>query len=149
MYTMSDNSRKEVLKHFAKRQAYMDDRIKYGIETNRKGIATLTFQDPEGKPLSGIKVKVKQKTHDFKFGANLFMLEEFDSKEQNDMYKQYYAELFNIATLPFYWADLEPEQGKPRFAKDSPKIYRRPAPDLCLEYCETNNIMPKAHCLNY
>ena len=149
MYTMSDNSRKEVLKHFAKRQAYMDDRIKYGIETNRKGIATLTFKDSEDKPLSGIKVKVKQKTHDFKFGANLFMLEEFNSKEQNDMYKQYYAKLFNIATLPFYWKDLEPEQGKPRFAKDSPKIYRRPAPDLCLEYCEANNIMPKAHCLNY
>ncbi len=146
---MSDANRKDVLKAFARHQAYMDDRIKSGIETNRKGFMSLNFQDKDGKPLSGVKVKVKQKTHDFKFGANLFMLEEFDSKEQNDMYKKYYADLFNIATLPFYWVDLEPEQGKPRFAKDSPKIYRRPAPDLCLEYCEANNIMPKAHCLNY
>lgn len=146
---MSDTDRKDVLKTFAKRQAFMDDRIKYGIETNRKGFATLTFQDADDKPLSGVKVKVKQKTHDFKFGANLFMLDEFESKEQNDMYKKYYADLFNIATLPFYWSDLEPEQGKPRYEKNSPRIYRRPPPDLCLEWCEANNIMPKAHCLNY
>ena len=44
---------------------------------------------------------------------------------------------------------LEPEQGKPRYGKNSPRIYRRPPPDLCLEWCEANNIMPKAHCLNY
>ena len=40
---------------------------------------------------------------------------------------------FNLATVPFYWNTLEPEYGKPRYAKDSVKIYRRPAPDLCME----------------
>ena len=47
-----------------------------------------------------------------------------------------FKEYFNLATVPFYWNSLEPQENKPRFEKDSEKIYRRPAPDLCLEYCE-------------
>ncbi len=142
-------NRKEVLKPFEKKQAYMEDRIRHGIEMNRKGFATLRFTTPDNQPVKDVHVEVKQKTHDFKYGANLFMLDEFKSPEQNEAYKKLFADAFNIATLPFYWSDLEPEQGKPRFAKDSPKVYRRPAPDLCLEYCEANGIQPKAHCLNY
>lgn len=61
------------------------------------------------------------------------MLDQFSSPEQNKAYREMFTGLFNIATLPFYWSDLEPEQGRPRFAKDSPNIYRRPAIDLCLE----------------
>ena len=61
------------------------------------------------------------------------------------MFKEY----FNLATVPFYWKDLEPEDGKPRYDKNSYKIYRRPAPDLCMDYCEQNGIMPKLHCLVY
>ena len=33
--------------------------------------------------------------------------------------------------------------------KNSPKVYRRPAPDLCLEFCNAHGIEPKLHCLNY
>jgi GH35 family endo-1,4-beta-xylanase len=141
--------RKTVLEPFEKKRAYMEDRIQHGIEMNRKGFAKLRFTTPDNQPVKGVHVDVEQKTHDFKYGANLFMLDEFKSPEQNEAYKNLFAEAFNIATLPFYWSDLEPEQGKPRFAKDSPKVYRRPAPDLCLEYCEANGIQPKAHCLNY
>lgn len=143
------SSRKDVLKPFEEKQDLLKDRVASGIEANRKGLAVLHFTDAEGKPVTGVHVKVRQKTHDFKYGANLFMLEEFNTPEQNEKYRKMFADAFNIATLPFYWSDLEPEQGKPRFAKDSPKIYRRPAPDLCLEYCESNGIEPKAHCLNY
>jgi GH35 family endo-1,4-beta-xylanase len=77
------------------------------------------------------------------------MLDELETAEKNELYKKYFKEGFNAATLPFYWSDLEPEQGKPRFAKDSKKIYRRPAPDLCLEFCEENGITPRGHCLTY
>ncbi|NLF61278.1 MAG: hypothetical protein GX574_09020 [Lentisphaerae bacterium] len=141
--------RQKVLAPFERQRAYMEDRIEHGIEMNRKGFAKLRFSTPDKQPLQNVQVELKQKTHDFKYGANLFMLDEFKEKEQNDEYKRLFAEAFNIATLPFYWDTLEPEQGKPRFAKDSPKVYRRPTPDLCLEYCEANNIQPKAHCLNY
>ena len=143
------SSRKDVLRPFEEKKDYMKDRIDSGIEANRKGFAFLKLTDEKGDAVKNAEVKITQKTHDFKCGANLFMLEEFRKKEQNEKYKKYFADAFNIATLPFYWNTLEPEQGKPRFAKDSPKIYRRPAPDLCLEFCEANGIEPKAHCLNY
>ena len=143
------NRREQVLKPFIEQADYMNDRVKSGIEANRKGWAKLSFVDAEGKPVSGVTVEAKPKTHDFRSGANLFMLDELESAEKNAEYKRLFADAFNIATLPFYWSDLEPEPGKPRFSKDSPRVYRRPAPDLCLEYCREHGIEPKAHCLNY
>ena len=127
----------------------IDSRIKNGIEKNRKGKKTLYFKDDSGAPLAFCKVNIKQKTHDFKYGANIFMLDEFERGEDNEQYRRLFKEYFNLATIPFYWNTLEPEEGKSRFSKDSPKIYRRPAPDLCMEYCEQNNIAPKLHCLYY
>lgn len=141
-------NRNDVLKPFENERGLMESRIQSGIE-GRKSSALLHVVDETGKPVSWIHAEIRQKSHEFKYGANLFMLEEFPEQEQNEAYKKIFAESFNIATLPFYWRDLEPEPGKLRFAKDSPKVYRRPAPDLCLEYCESNGIMPKAHCLNY
>ena len=143
------NRREEVLRPFVEQADYLNERVSTGIELNRKGWAELSFVDREGKPVKGVTVEARQATHDFKTGANLFMLEELETPEKNAEYKRLFADAFNLATLPFYWRDLEPEQGKPRFAKDSPKVYRRPAPDLCLEYCEANGIEPKCHCLNY
>ena len=40
---------------------------------------------------------------------------------------------------------MEPEDGKPRFAKDSPYVYRRPSTDALVEFCEANGITPKGH----
>ncbi len=145
---MSDRA-KRVLEPFEENRAYMEDRIASGIEANRKGLGKLKFVDGEGNPVTGVHAEIRQKTHDFRFGANLFMLDELETEEKNTAYQERFCELFNLATLPFYWCDLEPEQGKPRFEKDSPKIYRRPAPDLCLEFCEKKGIEPKLHCLNY
>ena len=143
------NRREEVLRPFVEQADYLNERVSTGIEMNRKGWAELSFVDREGKPVKGVTVEARQATHDFRTGANLFMLEELETPEKNAEYKRLFADAFNLATLPFYWRDLEPEQGKPRFAKDSPKVYRRPAPDLCLEYCEKHGIEPKCHCLNY
>lgn len=142
-------SRRNVLKPFEEKRSYMEDRISSGIESARKGFVLLDFIDENKRPVTGVKVKVTQKSHDFKNGANLFLLDELPSAEENERYKALFADVFNIATLPFYWDTLEPEQGRPRFAKESQKIYRRPAPDLCLEFCEKHGIEPKAHCLNY
>ena len=139
-----------VLDLFRLSAAETDARVKAGVEANRKGTLMLVFKDANGKPCETTHVKIRQKKHDFKYGANLFMLDEIvDSAEKNELYKERFAAAFNLATLPFYWKDLEPEEGKPRYAKDSPRVYRRPAPDLCLEWCEAHGIEPKAHCLNY
>jgi len=140
--------RENVFRMFEKHKEYMDDRVKSGIELYRKGFAEIKIVDCNNNPVNA-QIEIKQKTHEFKYGANIFMLDEFENQEKNVIYREKFAEAFNIATLPFYWNDLEPEEGKPRFRKDSPKIYRRPAIDLCLEYCEEKGIEPKAHCLNY
>lgn len=141
--------REEILKNFVKYREETEERVKNGIEQNRKGFAKVTVKDRDGNTVSGVKIRVEQKKHEFLHGANLFMLDELETEEKNETYKDLFREAFNEATLPFYWSDLEPVEGKPRFSKDSPKIYRRPAPDLCLEYCEKYGITPKAHCLTY
>ena len=41
----------------------------------------------DGNNVSGVKISVKQKSHEFKFGANLFMLDEFENEEKNELYK--------------------------------------------------------------
>ena len=59
-------------------------RINEGIERNRKGYFKVTVTDGEGKPVEAT-VKVKQKSHEFRFGCNMFMLDEIpDSKEKNE-----------------------------------------------------------------
>ena len=124
-------------------------RIEKGIEQNRKGDCRVRLIDKDGKPLSGARVKVKQSSHEFRYGANIFMLDEFGDEALNKTYRDAFHQYFNLATVPFYWNTLEPERGKPRYAADSEKIYRRPAPDLCLEYCEEKGIDAKLHCLVY
>lgn len=144
-------TRKEsVLRFFDQEDAYIQTRIESGIELNRKGDATIVLKSQNGEPLpADITVEAKQRSHEFKFGANLFMLDEFPTEEKNAIYREKFPEIFNLATLPFYWSTLEPEMGKPRYAKDSPRIYRRPPIDLCIDYCKEKGIEPKCHCLNY
>ncbi len=137
------------LKYFNEQKDYMDTRVKSGIELYRKGDAKITVKNADGSPIKGAKISAVQKTHEFKYGANIFMLDEFECEEKNKEYRECFAKEFNLATIPFYWSDLEPERGKPRFAVDSPKIYRRPATDLCVNYCLEKGIEPKCHCLNY
>lgn len=141
--------REEVFKYFKKYEDETNDRIQNGIEQNKKGFARICVTDKDGAPVKGVKLQISQKRHEFLYGANLFMLDELETEAKNDKYKESFKNIFNAATLPFYWDALEPEEGKPRFGKDSVKIYRRPVPDLCLEYCEQNGITPKEHCLTY
>lgn len=138
----------KLLEQFEKYKDYTEDRINLGIEKNRKGFAHITIKDENGNLLNG-RIKVKQKNHAFRFGANIFMLDQLESEDKNNLYKEYFKELFNMATLPFYWNDLEPEKGKLRYSKDSVNIYRRPAIDKCMEFCQENNIEPREHALAY
>ena len=143
------SERREILDLFEQQATEWEKRAADGIERYRKGDAKLTVTDEKGSPIPNARVRVTQKSHEFRFGANIFMLDELESAEKNEAYKQYFADVFNMATLPFYWDALEPERGKPRYSKDSPKVYRRPAPDLCLDFCEAHGIEPREHALAY
>lgn len=113
------------LRYYNERSAASRLREECGIELNRKGDAVITISVPEGQPMpENITLEVEQKNHEFRFGANLFMLDELETPEKNAIYRRKFPEIFNLATLPFYWNTLEPQQGNPRFAADSPKIYR-------------------------
>ena len=134
------NDRKKVLELFEQQEESTNERIKEGIEKYRKGNAEIVVTDKSGNPIPNAAIKVKQKTHEFRFGANLFMLDELETDDKNAKYKKYFADIFNMATLPFYWNTLEPDRNNPRYNKNSPKVYRRPAPDLCIEFCEKHGI---------
>lgn len=143
------NDRRKVLDLFNEQEASWKQRAADGIERYRKGDGRITVTDENGEPIANAKIKLTQTSHEFRFGANIFMLDELETEEKNEKYKKYFAELFNMATLPFYWDTLEPECGKPRYAKDSPKVYRRPPIDLCIEFCEKHGIEPREHALAY
>jgi len=134
---------------YEKNKVEVDCVIDEGIEKHRKGYCKLRLFDKMGNPIANRSVTIRQKTHDFKYGANIFMLDEFEDEQDNAAYRTFFKEHFNLATVPFYWDALEPVEGKPRYDKNSEKIYRRPAPDLCVAYCEENGLLPKLHCLVY
>lgn len=143
------NDRKNVLDLFDEQEAFWKQKVSDGIECYRKGNGTVIVTNKDGAPISNAKIKLRQKNHEFRFGANLFMLDELETTQKNEAYKKAFADVFNMATLPFYWDALEPERGKPRYDKNSPKVYRRPSPDLCIEFCEKHRIEPREHALAY
>ncbi|MDA3797705.1 MAG: endo-1,4-beta-xylanase [Kiritimatiellae bacterium] len=123
----------------------INSRIEAGIEQNRKGFGKIILTDANGDAVEGATIKFKQKKHEFQFGCNAFMFNQFPEAEQNAQYEEVFSDIFNLAVVPFYWADLEPEQGTQRFGSDSKPIYRRPPPDDVLDFCERKNITPKGH----
>lgn len=141
------SEREKILEHF--RNPEVRAMLQDNIEKYRKGNGTVTVLDAEGKPVAGASVKLVHKKHECKFGANLFMLEEFETPEKNALYKNYFSQVFTMATLPFYWSATEPEKGHLRYEKESAPMYRRPPIDLCMEFCEEMGIEPREHALAY
>lgn len=89
------------------------------IPSNRRSTVGLKIKDKEGKPLSGIKADIKLVNHEFLFGCNAFevgpylMSPEGEKKEFFRDRVNKWLDLFNFATVPFYWGGFEPEEGKP------------------------------------
>nr|QQZ02673.1 1,4-beta-xylanase [uncultured microorganism] len=124
-------------------------RIEQDTERYRKADAVIHVVDAQGQPIRDARVRAEQQTHEFLFGCNLFVLGQLDTPELNAKYEKAFTRIFNFATLPFYWGDLEPEQGKPRFADGSSTIWRRPPPDLLLQWCKAHDVTAKGHALLY
>lgn len=127
--------------------AAVETRIRDDIEQHRKGDFTLRLVDSRGKPLRNAALRIEQTGHEFLFGCNAFMVDGYDTPAKNEAYETAFAKLFNFASVPFYWKDLEPQPGQLRFAANSLKIYRRPPPDAVLEFCQRHGLTPKGHTL--
>ncbi|HPO16786.1 MAG TPA: endo-1,4-beta-xylanase [Candidatus Hydrogenedentes bacterium] len=107
------------------------------IDTFRKGDVTIVVKDEAGNVVSGAAVSVEQTNHDFLFGANFCGYQTFDTAEKNALYEQRFKELFNYATVPFYWSLIEPVQGQPDYART----------DSMVNWCVANAIRVKGHAL--
>ena len=133
-------------------------RIDADIEKYRKADGEIILKDI--RPNS--KVKIEQISHEFIFGAHIFNFNQLGKTEWNERYKRLYGELFNSATVPFYWKEFELEQGKPRFAteyRDTEEFWnnckdpydqphwRRPSTDQLVEFCEQKGIRAHGHVL--
>jgi GH35 family endo-1,4-beta-xylanase len=140
---------KYLLEHFDKLSEFVEPMIDAEIERNRKGLFCIKVLDKSGAPVKGARVRARLKKHEFKFGCAAFLLDQFPDERRNSLYRELFADTFNYAVVPLYWDTLEPEEGHPRFDKNSKNVYRRPALDLIKEYCKENGIGMKGHCLMY
>ena len=83
--------------------------------SHRKVNKRIRFTDKGGNPLSNREISVKQKDHKFLFGCGGFDFMPFvmEGSEEFKQVTDAWLEIFNYATLPFYWGNYEPEEGKP------------------------------------
>ena len=82
---------------------------------HRKVSKTVTFKDGVGNPLSNAEISVKQKNHEFLFGCGGFDFIPYvmSNGEKNKAVADSWLEIFNYATLPFYWGGYEQKEGEP------------------------------------
>lgn len=93
---------------------------------HRTARAVVTVAGPDGRPLTDTPVSVAQRRHAFVFGNIGFDLIPLANGEDDfarnifggasgnlQRLADLYLELFNTATLPFYWRGFEPERGRP------------------------------------
>lgn len=119
---------------------------------------------------AGAEVKVEQVSHAFLFGSHIFNFDQLGRDDWNDVYKATFTNLWNAATVGFYWNAYEPERGSTRFANGprdgaafwntqaakSPEEkgkafveWRRPAPDPILDFCDAHGISVHGHTMIY
>ena len=119
------------------------EKAEQNIEKHRKGRADITFVDKDGTPLSGVKVTVKQTSHDFLFGNIIFpvvgVLGKFEDIDvyRPELFKKRFKDVFNMAVFPFYWASYEKDAGRVKWDRIKP----------ILQWCERNGITAKSHTL--
>jgi GH35 family endo-1,4-beta-xylanase len=105
------------------------------IETARMGELSLRFVDAAGQPLEGVEVEAVQTSSDFRFGCNIYLWGRVESPAGEKAYRQRFCQVFNYATLPFYWWVYEPEPGRTQ-AKRIEQI---------AAWCRAHGITPKGH----
>lgn len=86
-------------------------RIDADIEKYRKSDAEVKLENPDTNSF----VKIEQIKSEFNFGAPAFYFNRAGDKYRNEAYRNLWGDLFNQATIPFYWKFFELKDGKPRF----------------------------------
>jgi GH35 family endo-1,4-beta-xylanase len=87
------------------------------IDRYRKGDAVVIVVDGAGKPVADATVTVQQTRHAFLFGCNIFLWGRAGGPRLEAAYRSRFTEVFNFATLPFYWWAYEPRRGQTGHAR--------------------------------
>lgn len=88
---------------------------------HRKATKSIRLVDAAGQPAANREVSIRLTKHQFLFGCGIFDVIPLTNRmvpedrlaflqEKVDLF----LDVFNFATLPFYWAMFEPERGNPR-----------------------------------
>lgn len=105
------------------------------IEKHRKADVTVSVVDGSDKPVPGATITVEQTRHAFLFGSNIFKWGNIPDPRAQTAYRERFAELLNYATLPFYWANYEPQQGEPAHSRT----------EAAARWCKEHGIATKGH----
>ena len=87
------------------------------IQAIRTGELRVVVRDADGKPVPGADVRVEMTRSEFLFGCNIYILNPANTQPWQIAYQKEFADLFNYATLPFYYGSFEPERGKPQYER--------------------------------
>lgn len=106
--------------------------IKNKVPAHRLAKCILRVTDQEGRPLADTALSLKQVNHEFLFGCGAFDVVPYATEmsderlpftnaplENREFLKERvekWLDLYNYGTLPFYWGNFEPEEGKPETA---------------------------------
>ncbi|QSB17155.1 endo-1,4-beta-xylanase [Natronosporangium hydrolyticum] len=108
------------------------------IAEHRTAGVTLTVT-ADGAPLAGREVTVAQRSHAFRFGCTGFEFIPLANGEPDsaalEPVAERWLELFDFATLPFYWGRFEPVRGRP----DTARLRR------CAEWFVERGCLVKGH----
>ena len=105
------------------------------IEEHRMADGEVRVLDAEGRPIPEAAVAVEQARHEFLFGSNIFAWGRLEDPELEEAYREKFADVFNFATIGFYWASYERQQGQPNHE------YAEAVARWCIE----QGIVPKGH----
>ncbi len=116
------------------------------VKQSRTTTATLTVLKEDNTPLVNQEITIEQTKHQFLFGCNGFDFVPYANDELTGKKKEHveklaskFLDLFNFATLPFYWGRFEPEAGRP----DTKRLTN------AARWCIEHNLLVKGHPLSW
>ena len=105
------------------------------IEKHRMGQGTVRVVDSDGQPVPEASVRLEHSRHACLFGSNIYAWGRLDDQQLERQYRQQFADVFNFATIGFYWASYEPQRGAPNHEYA----------EAVARWCAENGIATKGH----
>jgi len=105
------------------------------IEQYRKADGAVHVVGEDGQPVPGALIEIEQTRHAFLFGCSLLSWGHWGDTGDEETFRRLFSNLFNYATLPFYWWVYEPKRG------ETTEDYIRDV----VSWCEGHGISTKGH----